>query len=765
MIEQDRAGQIVTFYSFKGGVGRTMALANVAFLAAHGGLRVLMMDWDLDAPGLPYYFRGMRKSTYENQREIPGVLDLLWQWRVDISQCPAEGIEKLVQTYINGTPFDNCIRPIVDDQFLQAGARLDFIGAGSGQIKTPELTPYAEALAKFSWTSFFDNEAGGVVIENLRKWAKANYDLVLIDSRTGLADVAGVCTMQLPDQVALCLILNRQNIDGAAQVAAAIKAKRGKAIRIRTVPMRVASRGTSEESDARARAATELNQVGGIPMETVQLDLRLLDVAHADNVPFYEALAPFVPARATYDQLTLNYLLLTDELTGRKFKVPEINDDAIELVRGRLQPRTATIEYLRELHLADPTRAIEELRELLIGAEQSRANELQLTESYVRALVDAIFAVEDKQFDVDSSDLRESAINLMRHLNAADPVKWTALLLHCLEKHLDIESAMLDIDDELTVRAEIDLLLQSNQIIEAQLKRVVNLRAMAWLQAIVIDSLPALTIVANLKDLVHVIRESHALLSPIQEQILLAAEIHAAIVEGDVHVNMLEIQSARKCFEIALEKAIHVRRDSSGEDLLQLVSQTHQRLALTQLSSDLGKQWQNDAAFHALEAIRWSSTDGAAFSKFLPLLEIVANDGSPTQITEFCRRMFSADRKGFLRSKSTSLGRNSVDVVKYLTLLCQIVPVLYTHGDKETNELLQAIAASATQTLKNWFRRAHISRNPRTEEIDEITSTLQSELSAAKVPWTLPVRSPDDESARLAERLADSKNNSGQENE
>ena len=43
---------IVTFYSYKGGVGRSMALANIAVLLAQRGMKVLMVDWDLEAPGL-----------------------------------------------------------------------------------------------------------------------------------------------------------------------------------------------------------------------------------------------------------------------------------------------------------------------------------------------------------------------------------------------------------------------------------------------------------------------------------------------------------------------------------------------------------------------------------------------------------------------------------------------------------------------------------------------------------------------------------------
>ncbi len=43
----------VTFYSYKGGVGRTLALGNVAWEAALRGKRVVVIDFDLEAPGMP----------------------------------------------------------------------------------------------------------------------------------------------------------------------------------------------------------------------------------------------------------------------------------------------------------------------------------------------------------------------------------------------------------------------------------------------------------------------------------------------------------------------------------------------------------------------------------------------------------------------------------------------------------------------------------------------------------------------------------------
>src|SRR5262250_840359 len=49
-------GRVITFYSYKGGAGRSMALANVAWILASNGKRVLALDWDLEAPGLHRYF-------------------------------------------------------------------------------------------------------------------------------------------------------------------------------------------------------------------------------------------------------------------------------------------------------------------------------------------------------------------------------------------------------------------------------------------------------------------------------------------------------------------------------------------------------------------------------------------------------------------------------------------------------------------------------------------------------------------------------------
>src|SRR5215469_5545181 len=85
-------GRIITFYSYKGGTGRSMALANVACLLARGvrgqigqsatpDQRVLVIDWVLEAPGLHRYFGPFLADSSnakcdDYDRRCPGLMDL-----------------------------------------------------------------------------------------------------------------------------------------------------------------------------------------------------------------------------------------------------------------------------------------------------------------------------------------------------------------------------------------------------------------------------------------------------------------------------------------------------------------------------------------------------------------------------------------------------------------------------------------------------------------------------------------------------------------
>lgn len=73
-----RDGRIVTFYSYKGGTGRTMALANTAWILAANGKRVLAVDWDLEAPGLHRFFHPFLDPS--TLGATTGVIDLITEY-------------------------------------------------------------------------------------------------------------------------------------------------------------------------------------------------------------------------------------------------------------------------------------------------------------------------------------------------------------------------------------------------------------------------------------------------------------------------------------------------------------------------------------------------------------------------------------------------------------------------------------------------------------------------------------------------------------
>lgn len=215
------AGTIITFYSWKGGVGRTMALANVAVQLARMGSSVLMVDWDLEAPGLDRYFSGFRENVQapigdQSAINSPGLMSLLLQAfrRSDGLIRQAEWRSKLVAFRVpQSDPTSSIPEPAPPN-------RLDFLPSGYG------CEDYAKTLAEFSWSNFFADANGGQWLEALRdQWSEA-YDFVLIDSRTGLTDSGGVCTIQMPHMLALVFTANDQSLYGGLRVVAAAQRER-----------------------------------------------------------------------------------------------------------------------------------------------------------------------------------------------------------------------------------------------------------------------------------------------------------------------------------------------------------------------------------------------------------------------------------------------------------------------------------------------------------------------------------------------------------
>lgn len=388
-------GKIITFYSYKGGTGRSMALANVAWILASQGKRVLTLDWDLEAPGLHRYFhpflvdkeltssdglidfvikfaaaaatpeptvptadgrqakgavvylaetapdltasrdavkdvltqsgytvlpdaplpsdplqfetvvrdylkratlsvhligQGLaegesypfvhRQNALASERdEEPEFSRLIWQPlegsspqapqselllgsplsfeahdTVTLLQGPLDELFNVIRERVEREqgdkdwykPYANILRyassldwNFKSDDNNNAAGCLDLIPAGR------QGSSYSTRVNSFNWQNFYDRLGGGVLLEMAKERMRAEYDYILIDSRTGVSDTSGICTVQMPDILVVCFTLNNQSIEGAGAVADSVYAQRGgtqqgqSEFRIFPVPTRV----------------------------------------------------------------------------------------------------------------------------------------------------------------------------------------------------------------------------------------------------------------------------------------------------------------------------------------------------------------------------------------------------------------------------------------------------------------------------------------------------------------------------------------------
>jgi cellulose biosynthesis protein BcsQ len=279
-----RPGEIVTFYSYKGGTGRSMLLANVAWILACNGKRVLALDWDLEAPGLHRYFHPFLLDKDGTQTD--GVIDFVIDYSIAALE-PSEEHER-DRWFL---PYANILRYASSlDWEFPSGGTLDFVGAGR------QGPSYPTRVNSFNWQDFYERFGGGAFLEEMKQLVKERYDYVLVDSRTGVSDTSGICTLQLPDTLVVCFTLNNQSIEGAAAVADSVHEQRqnGKPIRILPVAMRIEN---SEKAKLDMRKSYARERLGRYPeprwasdTERYWADVELL------YVPFYayeEVLATF----------------------------------------------------------------------------------------------------------------------------------------------------------------------------------------------------------------------------------------------------------------------------------------------------------------------------------------------------------------------------------------------------------------------------------------------------------------------------------------
>ncbi|MFC1433363.1 FxSxx-COOH system tetratricopeptide repeat protein [Streptacidiphilus sp. N1-3] len=314
---EGRDGRIITFYSYKGGTGRTMALANTAWILAANGYRVLAADWDLEAPGLGHFFRPFLDP--DALAGTTGVIDLIMDYRDEaLRDLPrADGWHReftRVRQHALSLAWPH----------FPADGTLDFLSAG--QVRSD----YAATVAAINWDHFYERLDGGRFFAALRADMRRHYDYVLIDSRTGLSDIADICTVEMPDDLVVCFTLSDQSIEGASEIARTISEHYpGRGIRILPVPMRVDD-GEKEKADAGRALARQ--RFDGFPQGFDEARLArywgAVEIPYRAYYAYEEVLAPFGDQPGTPTSLLSSFERLTEALTdGRVVGLPPMPED------------------------------------------------------------------------------------------------------------------------------------------------------------------------------------------------------------------------------------------------------------------------------------------------------------------------------------------------------------------------------------------------------------------------------------------------------
>ncbi|WP_331375610.1 KGGVGR-motif variant AAA ATPase [Sinorhizobium chiapasense] len=259
-------GSVVTFYSYKGGVGRSFALVNVAALLGRWGFRVLCIDWDLEAPGLEAYFR---------------------PYGLDKQLSSRKGLVELFQDFDKRAQVPLLWRELICPLDPGALPGVELIKSGLADAQ------YTRRVQQLNWDRLY-KKGLGEALETMFDEFREIYDFILVDARTGVTDFSGVITAQLPDVLAFLFTANEQSVIGASTVARrAVKIRNDIALdrsRLLTLPIPARFEAQVEHrisQEWRERFVTELQEFyAGWAGQDVPID-KLVPATTIPYVPFW----------------------------------------------------------------------------------------------------------------------------------------------------------------------------------------------------------------------------------------------------------------------------------------------------------------------------------------------------------------------------------------------------------------------------------------------------------------------------------------------
>ena len=219
--------ETIAFYSYKGGVGRSLLVANAARFLGMLGKRVVALDLDFEAPGL-HYKLGRTPDPDGKPIMTGGAVPYLVATAKSAKSPPSLQQHTVELALPEGT-----------------GGWLRLMPAGPAPRRE-----YWIALKQLRERLHFDDPSGKGVASLLDLHARIQDELqpdyLLIDSRTGVTELGALATTALADCVVCLLVANQESVDGTLAIVGALKAStRLPGLRVaRVVP--VIARATEE---------------------------------------------------------------------------------------------------------------------------------------------------------------------------------------------------------------------------------------------------------------------------------------------------------------------------------------------------------------------------------------------------------------------------------------------------------------------------------------------------------------------------------------
>jgi len=171
-----RKSNVVTFFSYKGGVGRTTSLALTASYLSQKGKKVFVIDCDFEAPGLINFFNTSQVDNCKN-----GLVEYLND-----------------RNFITGCTIDDYVYDI-EKSYSGAGS-INLMPAGN-MASNDDLTSYLEGLAKIDLQGEgLVDVLGGLIDDITNRYCP---DVILIDSRTGFNNTFGALAQLSTSMVVL----------------------------------------------------------------------------------------------------------------------------------------------------------------------------------------------------------------------------------------------------------------------------------------------------------------------------------------------------------------------------------------------------------------------------------------------------------------------------------------------------------------------------------------------------------------------------------